>query len=336
CEGVGAPGHRDGAGVAGLAGEDALAADDADDALSEPERHARTLEHRALLDVHLEEAFRQRPPFDELRTPDAAAFLVTEDDGRPAADPTDGLDRGDHAERAVELAAVRHGVEVRAAPDAGIRRAADQVPGGVDLHVEPRVAHPLRRELVRPVLPLAPPDAVRAAAAADRVELVEALVDRHDAIFPSPRGRGRTPAVGFLQTEGVERLRARRDEDALRLEIELERLEPELAAEAGLLVAAERDPRKGGVRHVDPDRPGFDAARDAVAARRIARPHGRHQPVADVVRNANRVLFVLERDHSDDRPEDLLLRDRHGALDLGEHRRRIERSLAVSDLAAGD
>src|SRR5205085_7445388 len=167
CEGVGAPGHRDGAGVAGLAGEDALAADDADDALSEPERHARTLEHRALLDVHLEEAFRQRPPFDELRTPDAAAFLVTEDDGRPAADPTDGLDRGDHAERAVELAAVRHGVEVRAAPDAGIRRAADQVPGGVDLHVEPRVAHPLRRELVRPVLPLAPPDAVRAAAAAD-------------------------------------------------------------------------------------------------------------------------------------------------------------------------
>src|SRR6266699_2648493 len=73
-----------------------------------------------------------------------------------------------------------------------------------------------------------------------------------------------------LEPERVDRLRARRDEHALRLEIELERLQAELATEAGLLVAPERDARKGRIRHVDPDGAGLDAACDAVAARGIA------------------------------------------------------------------
>src|SRR6266545_1257313 len=72
-----------------------------------------------------------------------------------------------------------------------------------------------------------------------------------------------------LEPERVERLRARGDEDALRLQVELERLEPELAAEAGLLVPAKRDSREGGVRHVDPDCPGLDPTCKPVAARGI-------------------------------------------------------------------
>src|SRR5205814_3917434 len=83
---------------------------------------------------------------------------------------------------------------------------------------------------------------------------------------PSPR-RGRASGTAReLQPEGVERLRARRGDHALRLEVQLEGLEPELAAEAGLLVAAERDPREGRVRHVDPDRAGLDLACEAMAA----------------------------------------------------------------------
>src|SRR5207248_5135039 len=112
---------------------------------------------------------------------------------------------------------------------------------------------------------------------------------RTGSIFP---GRGLTRQFG-LQPERIERLRARRDEDALRLEVELERLEAELAAEAGLLVAAERDPREGRVRHVHAHGAGLDARREPQAARGIARPDRRHQPVLDVVRDPDRVLLVL-------------------------------------------
>src|SRR5919197_141500 len=155
--------------VARLSLEDALAADDADDALGQAERRTGALEHRALLDVDLEEALRQRPPFDELAAADAAAFLVTEDDGGTATDAPDRLDRRDDAEGAVELAPVRHRVEVRARPDAGVGGAADQVPRGADLGVEPGLAHPVGPDLVRPVLARAPPDAVRSTPAADGV-----------------------------------------------------------------------------------------------------------------------------------------------------------------------
>src|SRR5215213_10766161 len=116
-----------------------------------------------------------------------------------------------------------------------------------------------------------------------------------------PRGR-------VLELEGVDRLRAGVDDDALGLEVELERLEPELASEPRLLVAAERDARERRVRHVDADRARFDPRRHAMAACRVPGPDGGHEAVLHVVREADRVLLVLERDHRDDRPEDLLLR----------------------------
>src|SRR5204862_7976778 len=108
-----------------------------------------------------------------------------------------------------------------------------------------------------------------------------------------------------LQPERIERLRARRQEHRLRLQVELERVDRELAAEAGLLVAAERDPREGRERHVDADHAGLDRARDTVAARRVARPDGGEEAVADVVGDPDRVLLVLERDRRHDRAEDL-------------------------------
>src|ERR1051325_2398497 len=92
-----------------------------------------------------------------------------------------------------------------------------------------------------------------------------------------------------LETERVDRAGPGRDDHALRLEVELKRVEPQLAAEARLLVPADRDPWERGIRHVDPDRPRLDTCGDAVAARRVAGPDRRHQPVADVVRDADRV-----------------------------------------------
>ena len=71
-------------------------------------------------------------------------------------------------------------------------------------------------------------------------------------------------------------------------------------------------------------------------SRRIARPDRCHQAVPDVVGEARRVLLVLERSDRHDRPEDLLLSDRHPVVDLREHGRWIERAFALERLAAGD
>src|SRR5207244_1840274 len=162
---------------------------------------------------------------------------------RAPADAPDRFDPRDDAEGAVELAAVRHGVEMRAGPDMCIARAADQVSRRIDVDLEPGRLHPAGRELVRAILLCTAADAIRADTGRPRIGV---------------RGR---------QAEGVERLRRRRDEHALRLQVEVERLKPELAPEARLLVAAERNPGKRRVRHVDPDLAGLDARRDAVAAR---------------------------------------------------------------------
>src|SRR2546423_2305263 len=148
--------------VAGSPLEAALAADDPDDPARQPQRRSGALEHGALFHMNFEEALRQRPPFDELRAADAAALLVTEDDGGTAADPLDRFDRGHDAERAVELAAVGHRVEVRTGPDTGIRGPADEVPGRVDLHGEAGLAHPLPGDLLRAVLALTAAAAIRA------------------------------------------------------------------------------------------------------------------------------------------------------------------------------
>src|SRR5581483_1035002 len=120
------------------------------------------------------------------------------------------------------------------------------------------------------------------------------------------------------------------------LEVEVERVDRELAAEAGLLVAAERDPGKRGERHVDADHARLDARGDAVPARGVAGPDRGEEAVLDVVRDPNRVLLVLERDDGHDGAEDLLLRDLHRVRDLREHGRLVEGASTFAELAAGD
>src|SRR3954453_4824698 len=90
---------------------------------------------------------------------------------------------------------------------------------------------------------------------------------------PSARCRARAAAErpSLLQPEGIERAGARGDEHALRLEVRVERLEAQLAAEAGLLVAAERDAREGRVRRVDGDLAGLDPAGQAQRLAAVAR-----------------------------------------------------------------
>src|SRR5205807_1554567 len=276
-EGVAAARHRHRAGVPGFAFEDPLAAHDPDDPLRETERHARALEHRPLLDVNLEETLGQVGTPDEGRAADAAALLVPEHDRGALADALDRLDRGNDAQGAVELAAVGNGIEVRARPDRGVPGAADQVACVVDLDLEARLQHPPRRELVRSILTVAAADAVRTEAAADGVQLLQPVERPHSRHFPR---LGVRPQQLASEPERIERLRARRDEDALRLQIELERLEAQLATEARLLVAAERNAGERRVRHVDPDGARLDPARDAMAACRIPGPDGRQPPVA--------------------------------------------------------
>src|SRR5205823_9742861 len=91
-------------------------------------------------------------------------------------------DRGDDAERAVEPAARGDAVEVRAAPDLrqlrpAPRQTPDEVADRVPRDLEPRLLHPARRELEGLLLLAGQRGPVRAAAAADRVQLVESLED---------------------------------------------------------------------------------------------------------------------------------------------------------------
>ncbi len=103
--------------------KDNLPARVADDSSHDSERGAGPLEHRPLLDVHLEVAAGKRPALDEGPTTRAPTLLVPEHDHaeRSPAGPCarDRLEPADDAERPVELPAGRDTVEVRAGPDLG-------------------------------------------------------------------------------------------------------------------------------------------------------------------------------------------------------------------------
>src|SRR5207237_1627818 len=96
------------------------------------------------------------------------------DDGSPAH-ALDGLDRRHDAERAVEPAALRDRVEVRAEQDGRVARPPEEVPGLVDLDREPGLRHPLCGEIVRALLALGAADAVGARTGANCEERVEPL-----------------------------------------------------------------------------------------------------------------------------------------------------------------
>src|SRR6185503_16517462 len=128
---------------------------------------------------------------------------------------------------------------------------------------------------------------------------------------------GRAPASGVAwrtrragTSADVERRRAV-DADALRLQVRLEPLHPELASDAALLDAAEGALGQSDVVGVDPDVADAQPARDADRTVEVARPHRAAEPELVVVGQPQRLGLGVEGDHRQDRPEDLLARDRH-------------------------
>src|SRR5436189_4396796 len=117
-------------------------------------------------------------------------------------------------------------------------------------------------------------------AAASRSEAAARIADLPTPVGPVIR---RTGTARTSEAERVGRPRARVDDHALRLQVQLERVDTELAPESGLLVAAERNPREGRIGHVDPYGARLDLPRQPVAARGIAGPDRGHEPIGHVV-----------------------------------------------------
>src|SRR5215813_1588693 len=94
-----------------------------------------------------------------------------------------------------------------------------------------------------------------------------------------------------------------------------------LPPETGLLVPAERAGRVEPVVGVGPDHPGAQLPRHPQDAAALLGPDPRGQPVGGVVRLRHRLLRGAEREHRQDRPEDLFPGDLVRLAHAGEHRR---------------
>src|SRR4030095_948695 len=116
--------------------------------------------------------------------------------------------------------------------------------------------------------------------------------------------------------------------DRFDLGVEIEARSAKLPPEAGFLEAPKRQSRIEEVVCVDPDGPGADGARGLQSLGHIARPHGRGEPVGGRVTLGDSVVDRLERDHGEDRAEDLLARDLHLVGDTVEDRGLDEVALA--------
>src|SRR5690349_17184689 len=101
------------------------------------------------------------------------------------------------------------------------------------------------------------------------------------------------------------------DEDVLRLRVEVERAHPELPPDARHLVAAERRLDVHRAVRVDADHAGLERLRRPQRLADVAAPDRPGQPVLGRVREADRLLLRVERDHRHDRPEDLFAGDPH-------------------------
>ena len=84
--------------------------------------------------------------------------------------------------------------------------------------------------------------------------------------------------------------------------------------------------------------PGPEPAGEPMGALDVARPEPGREPERRVVGDPQPLLLVVELDHGQDRPEDLLAGDPHRVVDAVEDRRRDEvaAGLLAGPLAAGD
>src|SRR6478609_5198102 len=149
-------------------------------------------------------------------------------------------------------------------------------------------------------------------------------------LAPSPRGRvGRGPILAALRSGERRSRRAPlrnvvigdADTDVLRLAEHLEAPAAAFAAGARRLGAAERLAQIANVLAVDEAHPRLDSGGDAVGAADVPGPDVARQAIGDVVRYRDRLGFAVEGDQARDRTEDLLLRDPHPVVDVGEDSR---------------
>ena len=111
--------------------------------------------------------------------------------------------------------------------------------------------------------------------------------------------------------------------EGLGLQELLESGDAHLAADAGLLVAAERAVGPEVVAAVDGEGAGPDAAGERQRAV-LAAEHSAGQAVDGVVGDPHRVVIVVVGDDDQDRTEDLFLRDLAVGVDIGQQGRGVE------------
>src|ERR687883_527493 len=131
----------------------------------------------------------------------------------------------------------------------------------------------------------------------------------------TPRGRPRGVAAGAAPLIPADRRFTQVDVHLLDVQIFLDAPLAELAADAALLVAAPRRLDVGRLHVVHPHDPGAQILDDPHRAKDVARPHGRGEPVVRVVRNPQRLGFIVERDDAGNRTEDLLAGDARRVVD---------------------
>src|SRR5215470_18189513 len=122
------------------------------------------------------------------------------------------------------------------------------------------------------------------------------------AVIPRPpclRSRAITPGCHVGSFLGC-------DEDVLGLGERVQSVRPQLAAQPGLLEAAERGPVADGGMGVDRQVAGLDRPRHPQRAAQVLGPDRLGQPVGGVIGDPHRVRLVLERHHRNHRPENLL------------------------------
>src|SRR5215475_9018516 len=108
-----------------------------------------------------------------------------------------------------------------------------------------------------------------------------------------------------------------------------------LPAEAGIPLAAPRQSHIGIAIGVDPHRASPCPLRETLHTTHVAAPHPGSEAIGGAVGDAQCIGLVLELDHADDGTKDLLLRNTHLMLDIGEYGGADEVAAIADALAAG-
>src|SRR5690348_15978221 len=104
------------------------------------------------------------------------------------------------------------------------------------------------------------------------------------------------------------------DRDVLRLHVEIEAVVAAVASDPARLHPAEGRRKVADVLRIDPKHPRFEGLRDAVRAARVLSPDISCKTVIDVVRLADRILFIVEGDGRQHWPEYLFASNPHVGL----------------------